>query len=409
MTLRRSSTEVPPPRILILVENLPVPFDRRVWMEATTLAEAGYEVSVICPQGSYPLRRETLEGVRIYRYPLPSMTGFAGHLVEYAIAFPATLALTWLVHRRTGFDVIQSANPPDLFFLIARIFKRRGVKFVFDHHDLMPEICESRWHGWRRAAGRHVSLWLERATFRTADRIIATNESYRQIALGRGAVAPQRVSVVRSAPRLSQFRAVAPRGEWKSGRTFLVAYLGVMGPNDGVGHLLASIAHIVHTLRRDDVHFVLIGAGDLQPRHVAEARSLRLDPFVRFTGYIPDDDVLAILSTADVCVAPDPKDALNDVSSMNKVVEYMALAKPLVAYDLREARASAAEAGVYARPNDPVDFAAKIIELLASPERRSAMGKAGRARVESALAWEHQSAVLLAMYRDLVGAARRPS
>jgi len=399
------TAEVRAPRILILVENLPVPFDRRVWMEATTLAEAGYEVSVICPQDAYPLRRETLEGVRIYRYPRPSLPGIAGHLIEYAIAFPATFALTWLVHRRTGFDVIQSANPPDLFFLIARLFKRFGVKFVFDHHDLAPEICESRWSGWRGAAARGVALWLERATFRTADRVIATNESYRRIAIGRGAVAPERVCVVRSAPRLSRFRAVAPRCEWKNGRTFLVAYLGVMGPNDGIGHLLTSIAHIVHTLRRDDIQFVLVGAGDLQPRIVAEARGLRLDPFVRFTGFIPDDDVLGILSTADVCVAPDPKDALNDLSSMNKVVEYMALAKPLVAYDLREARASAADAAVYAQPNDPVDFAAKIVELLASPERRRAMGEAGRTRIENALAWEHQSAVLLAMYRDLVGAA----
>jgi glycosyltransferase involved in cell wall biosynthesis len=390
-------------RILILVENLPVPFDRRVWMEATTLAEAGYGVSVICPQGDYQERFVVLEGIRIYRYPLPSLAGMVGHLIEYGWAVPATFFLTLLVWCRDGFDAIQSANPPDLFFVIGGFFKLFGKSFVFDHHDLMPEICETRWTGWKRAVLRRVCVWAERVSFRTADRVIATNESYRQVALTRGGVSPERIAIIRSAPRMSRFQPVEPRAELKNGRPFLVAYLGVMGPNDGLQHLLRSIEYIVHGLQRSDIQFILIGGGDLAANMMQMSRDLHLEEHVRFTGRIPDQEVIAVLSTADVCVAPDPKDALNDVSTMNKVVEYMALGRPLVAFDLREVRVSAADAAVYARPNDEVDFARLVVDLLALPERRHAMGERGRRRFESTLAWEHQANVLLALYYDLIG------
>lgn len=390
-------------RILILVENLPVPFDRRVWMEATTLRQAGYGVSVICPQGQYPARFEVLDGISIYRYPLPSRNSIAGHLLEYGRALAMTAGLTLRVWWREGFDVIQSANPPDFFFLIAAVFKLFGKKFVFDHHDLMPEICETRWTGWKRTVTRTVCLWAERQTFRTADRVIATNESYREVALTRGRVSPERVVVVRSGPRVNRFRAVPARPELKNGKPFLVGYLGVMGPNDGLEYLLQSIAHIVHDLHRSDIQFVCVGGGDLQAKLMAMSQQMRLDEFVRFTGRIPDDEVIGLLSTADLCVAPDPKDALNDVSTMNKIVEYMALGKALVAFDLREARVSAGDAAVYATPNDHVAFAQRIVELLAAPERRQAMGAAGRQRFESVLAWEHQQKNLLQLYRDLVG------
>ena len=397
------SAASPPQRVLILVENLPVPFDRRVWMEARALAGAGYGVSIICPQGDYATRFEERDGVTIYRYPLPSWAGVAGHLLEYAWALSATFLLTCRVAWRQGFSVIQSANPPDLFFLIGRIFKLCGKKFVFDHHDLAPEICDSRWTGATRAVLRRVCLWAERATFRTADRVIATNGSYRHVALTRGGMAPERVVVVRSAPSLAEFCAVPPRAELKHGRPFLVAYLGVMGPNDGLGCLLESIRHIVHGLRRTDIQFTLIGDGDLRSSVMAQSRRLQLDDAVRFTGRLPDTDVIALLSTADVCVVPDPRDALNDLSSMNKVVEYMALGRPLVAFDLTETRATAADAALYARANDPVDFAEKIIELLAAPERRQRMGTGARERFVATLAWEHQAPVLIALYRDLIG------
>ena len=390
----------------MLVENLPVPFDRRVWMEATTLAAAGYGVSIVCPQGDYARRYEEIDGIRIYRYPLPSLAGMLGHVVEYAWAVPLTFILTCLVWWRDGFDVIHSANPPDFFFLIGAAFQVLGKKYVFDHHDLMPEICESRWTGWKRAVLRAVCLIAERATFRVADRVIATNGSYRHVALTRGRVAADRVTVVRSGPRRGALERTAPRLEIKRNRRFLVGYLGVMGPNDGLDYLLRAIAHIVHDQERTDIQFVLIGRGDLLPALQEMSTALGLDEFVSFTGRIADADVAAILSTADVCVAPDPKDPLNDLSTMNKIVEYMALGRPIVAFDLREARVSAGDTAVYATPNDVRSFATCIVDLLAAPERRAAMSCAGRHRFETALAWDHQADGLLQLYRDLIGDPR---
>lgn len=396
-------------RILILVENLPVPFDRRVWMEATTLHDAGYQVSIICPKGDYPRFHEVLDGVSIYRYPLPSLGGMVGHLVEYGIAVPMTFLLTWLVFFREGFDVIQSANPPDFFFSIGAVFKLLGKKYVFDHHDLVPEMCETRWSGWKRTLMHGLCRAAEWATFRTADRVISTNESYRQIALTRGKMAPDRVVVVRSGPRLNRFRPAPPRPELQNGQRHLVGYIGVMGPNDGLEYLLKAAAHIVYDRKRTDVEFALIGGGDCYADLVAMNRQLQLEPYVRFTGRIPDDEVMALLSAADVCVAPDPKDALNDLSTMNKIIEYMAMGKPMVAFDLREARVSAGEAAVYATPNDPVEFGDKIIDLLGDPEKRRAMSVLGRQRFEAQLAWEHQERALLGLYRDLLGAPRAES
>jgi glycosyltransferase involved in cell wall biosynthesis len=388
-------------RILILDENLPVPFDRRVWMEATTLAEAGYRVNVICPKAKYTRFYEELENVRIYRYPLPSLESVLGHLLEYAIALPVTFFLTWVVFFRGGFDVIQSANPPDMFFLIGGFFKLFGKKFVFDHHDLMPEICDSRWKGWKHKLTYPLSIWSEKLTFRTADRVISTNGSYREVAIKRGRVKPDRVSVVRSGPSIKSFIPELENHALKKGRKYLVCYLGVMGPNDGLEFLLQSIDFVIHKLLRNDIYFTLIGSGDLQPRLKKMCTKLDLDEYVEFTGRIPERQVREIISTADLGVAPDPKDPLNDVSTMNKIIEYMALGKPLVCYDLKEARVSAGDAAIYAKPNDTEDFARKVIELLEQPERRKMMGDFGRMRFEKELAWDHQKKSLLILYRDL--------
>jgi glycosyltransferase involved in cell wall biosynthesis len=389
-------------RILILVENLPVPFDRRVWMEATTLAEAGYRVTVICPRGDYSRLHEVLSGISIYRYPLPSFAGIAGHLAEYALAVSVTFFVTWFVLLREGFDVIQSANPPDLFFLIGGFFKLFGKKFIFDHHDLTPEACETRWSGWKLKLMHNLCLCAERATFRTADRVIATNESYREVALTRGGVAPDKVFVVRSGPSLDKFRPVLACPELKNGRRFLVCYLGVMGPNDGLEYLLRAISYLVCEQNRKDVYFVLIGGGDMHSGLVEMSETLGLGDCVRFAGRIPDEEVIALISSADVCVAPDPKDPLNDVSTMNKIVEYMALGKPVVAFDLHEARVSAGDAAVYATANDPVSFGQRIAELLSSPQQREQMGLIARKRFESSLAWETQRGRLLSLYAELL-------
>jgi glycosyltransferase involved in cell wall biosynthesis len=393
-------------KILILVENLPVPFDRRVWMEATTLTRVGYQVSIICPRGQqHPKLFEKLDGIRIYRYPLPSLDGLFGHLVEYALAMSMTFLLTWLVFFTEGFDVIQSANPPDLFFFIAALFKPFGKKFVFDHHDLMPEICDSRWSGWKHRVMRTLSIGSERLTFRTADRVIATNESYKQVATTRGGIPADRIAVVRSAPRLSRFKPVQPNDKWRRGKRYLVAYLGVMGPNDGLDYLLHSIGQIVYQHHREDIHFILVGGGDLQPVIIQMSRAMGLDRFVTFTGRIPDGQMIEILSTADLCVAPDPKDPLNDLSTMNKIIEYMALGKPIVSYDLKESMISAGEAALFVEANNTAEFGNQIVRLLEDPEKRRLMGKIGRERFETILAWEYQEKALLDMYKILFNPA----
>jgi glycosyltransferase involved in cell wall biosynthesis len=388
-------------KVLILVENLPVPFDRRVWMEATTLVQGGYDVSIICPRGTYPRFHEVLDGISIYRYPLPSMDGMFGHFFEYGIALAMTFLLTLFVFLTKNFDVIQSANPPDIFFLIALLFKPFGKKFVFDHHDLMPEICDSRWSGWKRWILRTFSIWSESFTFRTADHVIATNESYKKIAMTRGKLPADRITVVRSAPRMNRFQAVDPDDQWRHQKKHLVAYLGVMGPNDGLEYLLRSIRQIVHEYCRDDIHFVLVGGGDLQPVIKQMSKAMKLDDFVTFTGRVPDEQMIQILSSADVCVAPDPKDPLNDVSTMNKIIEYMALGKPIVSFNLMESMISAGEAAVYAEANDTNEFADQILKLLDDPEKRRLMAKFGRERFETILAWEYQEKALLDLYQLL--------
>jgi len=390
-------------RILLLIENLPIPFDRRMWMQATSLQRAGYPVRVICPAGEYGSGREVLEGVIIYRYPLPSWPGIAGHLAEYGIAMMMTFVLTLVVRLRDGFDVIHSANPPDLFFLIARLYKTFGTRFVFDQHDVVPEICESRWQGWKRKLMMRLCLWAERASFRTAERVIANNESYRAIARIRGQVDDERITVVRNAPRIDDFRAVPPLPQLKGEAPFLVGYLGIIGPNDGLDLLLGAIDHLVHTRNRRDIRFVVIGGGDLYAQIVTSSHSRWLDPFVWFTGRIPDRQVIEWLSTCEVCVAPDPKDPLNDISSFNKVVEYMALGKPIVAFDLQELHVTAEDAAVYVAANDVEAFGDAIARLLDAPEQRHRMGAAGQKRFETELAWEHQEVHLLALYHELLG------
>jgi glycosyltransferase involved in cell wall biosynthesis len=384
-------------RTLVLVENLSVPFDRRVWQEARSLRDAGYEVTVICPLG---VERDTeatahIEGVDIHRYPLVAAGGgAASYAREYASAFARTAHLVRKLDHERRFDVVHACNPPDGLFLTALALRRRGTAYVFDHHDLVPELFISRFG--RRGPLYRAALLFERLTFRLADVVISTNESYRRVALDRGRMRPEDVFVVRSAPRAELFRQVARDTSLLADKMFLLAYLGVMGPQDGVDHALRALAELRES--RNDWRAIFIGAGDVLEEMRSLARQLRLDDVVEFTGRIPDEDVIRILSSADVCLAPDPLNPLNDVSTMNKVVEYMALARPIVSYDLREARFSAAEAAVYAAANDVEDFATCIGRLLDDPNRRRSMGEIGRRRVEAELSWEQSEHQLIAAY-----------
>ena len=389
-------------RVLIIVENLPVPFDRRVWQEATALTRHGYTVSIICPTGKgYEARHEVLEGIEIFRHSLPlDAKGATGYLLEYGAALFWEFWLSWRVMFRRGFDVIHACTPPDTIFLIGGFFKLFfRKKFLFDHHDINPELYEAKFG--RRDFFYKVMLAWERWTFRTANVSIATNESYKRIAVERGGMPADRVYVVRSGPSLHRLKIIPPVPERRCGRKYLVGYVGVMGQQEGLDYLLEAARLIVREHGREDIHFGLVGGGPDLERLRAHAVDLGIADYVTFTGRVPDQDLLEMINTADVCVNSDEFNEMNDKSTMNKILEYMALGKPIGQFDLTEGRFSAQDASVYARPNDAADMARKILDLLDDPERRRTMGEYGRRRVETELAWPYEEPKLLAAYDRL--------
>ncbi|WP_206606192.1 glycosyltransferase family 4 protein [Steroidobacter cummioxidans] len=388
-------------RVLIIVENLPLPFDRRVWQEARTLQAHGYQVSIICPKGKgYEQSFEELDGVAIYRHSMPfEADGALGYALEYSWALAAEFLLSLKICFGRGFDVIHGCNPPDMIFLIGAFYKLFGKKFLFDHHDINPELYEAKFQ--RRDVFYKLMLALERWTFRTADVCVATNESYKKIAIERGGQQPGKVFVVRSGPDLRRLKVLPPQPALKRGRKYLVGYVGVMGRQEGIDGLLTAVQHIVHEMGRTDIHFGLVGGGTELDAMRKLAEQLQIADYVTFTGRVPDAELLAMLNTADVCVNPDVANEMNDKSTMNKIMEYMALGKPIVQYDLTEGRVSAQQASLYAKRNDPIDMAQQIVTLLDDEPRRKQMGEWGRERVKNALAWEHEVPRLLAAYETL--------
>ena len=400
-----------PRRVLIIVQNLPVPFDRRVWLEATTLQQAGYRVSVICPKlKGWNRSREVIEDIEIFRYPLPvDAKGMLGYLAEFVWCFLCTAALSLRVALRgRGFDVIHACNPPDTYWALALLWRPTGTRFLFDHHDLSPEVYAAKFAAPNRLALR-LLYFLERCTLRSADVVIATNESHRRVALERGGVPADRIHIVRSGPDLKRFRRFPPEAEWRRGKPHLIAYLGEIGSQDGVENLVAALRILRDELDRSDFHCVLIGGGPHAQvvREFAEREGV--GGLCTFTGDIGDDTLLCrILSSADLAVVPDAKTPHSDRSTMNKVVEYMFFGLPIVAFDLAENRFSAQDAAVYAADNSPRELAARIGELLDDPSRRAEMAHIGRARVAEHLAWQHSVPPLLAAYDHVfVGLAGR--
>jgi len=379
-------------------------------MELCALRDGGYQVSAISPMGEkWTAPFEEIDGIQVWRYPPPpTARGALSYIWEFLYCWLQTARLTLVVLARRGFDVLHAANPPDTFWAIALPYRLLGKRYVFDHHDLCPELYVARFGEARKGNLLYRLLGLlEWAQFRTADLVISTNESYRQVALGRGHVRPERVVVVRSGPSRERFatvRAVDPT--LRRGREHLVAYLGVMAPQDGVDHLLHAARHLVHDQGRRDVVFTLIGSGDSFEELRTLTHELGLDDVVEFTGRIPDDEVERILATADVCACPDPLNPLNDVSTMNKILEYMACGRPIVAYDLREHRYSAAEGALYAEPNRPEKLAARIAELLDDPALRERMGAYNRRRFLDQMAWEYSARELLNAYGGLCAPRR---
>ena len=388
-----------PRRVLIVVENLPVPLDRRVWLEATALTEAGYSVSVLCPKGrGWVLDHEVIDGIHIYRYPEPpeAHSGALAYAREYLLSLYHWLRLAPKIRRERGFDIIQGCNPPDLIFLLALLWRPFGVRYLFDHHDVCPELFEAKFA--KRGLLYKIMLIWERMTFATASVSIATNESFRAIAIARGRMAPEDVFVVRSAPRVDSFIPGPGDASWRKGAKTVLGYVGVIGQQEGMDLLVMAVEDLVRKRGHRDIHALIVGFGPHLEAVKCDVTSRGLDRYFTFAGALYGADLLAALNAIDIGVSPDPKNAMNDISTMNKVMEYMTLEKPLVQFDLTEGRASAGEASLYAAPNDPADFAAQIARLIEDPAMAQAMGKVGRARVLERLSWDHSVPALLAAY-----------
>ena len=398
-----------PRRILIVVENLPVPLDRRVWLEATTLVHAGYDVSLISPMGrGWNASYEVIEGVHIYRHsePVEAHSGAVAYAREYGHALWHWFRLARKVRRERGFDVIQGCNPPDLIFLLALWYRVRGVRYMFDHHDVCPELFEAKFG--KRGLLYGVMLIWERMTFATASVSMATNGSFRDIAIRRGRMAPEDVFVVRSAPRTETFLPDDGDAAVRKGAGTVMGYVGVIGQQEGMDLLVMAAEHLIHTLDKTDVHFVIIGFGSHLEEVKRDVADRNLEGWFTFTGALYGDDMLRVLNSIDIGVSPDPKNPMNDISTMNKVMEYMTLEKPLVQFDLTEGRVSAGGASLYARANDPIDFATQLAALIDDPEARARMGREGRARVLEKLSWDHSAPELLAAYDRIFAKMGRP-
>lgn len=390
-------------KILIIVENLPVPFDRRVWQEATTLKNNGHLVSVICPvMKEYTRRYEVIDGIHIFRHPLPlEGKGALGYLAEYSTALFYQFLLAFHVLRHRGFDVIHACNPPDNIFLIGGFFKWFfGKRFIFDHHDINPELYIAKF-GRKDLFYRLMLLW-EKLTFKTADISIATNESYKKIAIERGGMDPDKVFVVRSGPDLTRTRPLPANLKWKSGKPYLVGYVGVMGAQEGLDLLLEGISYLVHEKKRRDIHFALVGGGTELDRLKSQSEQLNIDDFITFPGRVSDNTLMEILSTSDVCVNPDVVNDMNDKSTMNKIMEYMALAKPIVQFDMTEGRYSAGKASLYAAPNNPKSLMENLLKVIDEPKLGKQMGEFGRNRILTELQWEFEIPKLIAAYKSLI-------
>jgi glycosyltransferase involved in cell wall biosynthesis len=385
-------------KVLIIVENIPVPVDVRVWQEATSLQANGYDVTVLCPKRKDCRKGfEVLQGVRIYRHPTPQEgNGAWGYVYEYASSLFWEFLYTFWIFFRHGFHVIQGCNPPDDIFLVALPFKLFGVKYIFDHHDASPELYLSKYE--RKGLFYKIQVWLEKMTYRVSDVVMATNRSYQALAVSRGGLAPEDVFVVRNGPDLRVLNAVPPINALKHGKQYLVGYVGNMSIQEGLDILLDVALYLKNQGRRD-IHFTCIGGGPGLPALRKMLQEKHLEDTVNFTGRISFEDLLNTLSTADVCVNPDKPCEMNDISTMIKIMEYMALGKPIVQFDLKEGKFSAQGAAVYADPANQVpDFANKILWLIDNPGERKRMGEFGRRRIEEELSWDHSVPQLLAAY-----------
>ncbi|MEL6298079.1 MAG: glycosyltransferase family 4 protein [Pseudomonadota bacterium] len=395
------------PKSLIIVENLTLPLDRRVWQEATALRDAGHSVSVICPKGGqYQASYELLDGVHIFRHPMPlEADGALGYAVEYSAALFWEFVLSIRVAMKVGFDTVQACNPPDLIFIVAAFWKYLfGKAFIFDHHDINPELYEAKFG--RRGLFHRLLKVFERLTFAMADASIATNATFRDIAIARGRMDPDRVFIVHSVPNLQKFVRTEPSAALRGGAEHVIGYVGIMGAQDGVDLLIEAMDRMVTVERRDNVKCVIVGTGTELPKLQAMVAERGLADVVTFTGFLSGQPLMEALSTFDVGVIPDPKNGYNDKISMNKLFEYMTLGIPFVQFDLVEGRRTAGDVALYAADNSPIELAAQIGRLLDSETLRSDLAEAGKVRADKLLSWDREAAQLLAAYRCARGEER---
>jgi glycosyltransferase involved in cell wall biosynthesis len=396
-------------KVLMLIENGSFPFDRRMRHLAEALRDGGYQVSVICPKGQDRDRStmEVVDGIRVYRYPMPfHASRKLGYLLEYSWALFCLGALSLLVWMRDGIDIIHTANPPDIMFLVAWPYKLLGKKFVYDQHDLCPELYHSKFE--RQDRAYRTLLFLEKRSYRAADLVISTNQSYRDVARDRGGIADERSAIVRNGVDIQRFHRKIPRPELKRGFSYMAAYLGIMGKQDGVDRVIQAAHHIVHTFGRKDVMFVLIGKGECWLELQRLSKELQVADFVQFLGFVSDELLIDYLSTADVCLAPDPPDRMNQLSTMTKIMEYMACQRPIVSFDLLETRRSAGEAALYVEKEDTELFARAVLELLGDRARREKMGEIGLQRSVQLVGLDRQRRALLEGYARVSGMPPAP-
>lgn len=387
-------------KALIFIEDTSFTFDNRVKQMAASLVENGWSVTVISQKfHDDPFYRKISDNFRTYHFPKPTAEGALGHVIEHAYTLIAGTLLTLWVALRHGFSVFHACNPMDIMWMLAFPYRLFGKRFIFDQHDLCPELYLSRADTSESDAFYRALQWLERCSYRTAHAVISTNESYKAIAVSRGGRERDDVFVVRNGPNMDRLREVPPRTDLKAEGETLVGYLGNINPQDGVDLTMDAAQYIRGELGRTDIKFVLVGGGSSQPILAEQSREMGLGDVMTFTGRLSDEDMLATLSACEFCLQPDPKNPLNDKSTMNKVMEYMAIGKPVVAFDLVETRVSCGDAALYATPNEVADLAEKIVFLADHPEERERMAKLGKERVHGQLLWKYSVPHLLAAYK----------
>lgn len=386
----------------MLLENQTFPLDVRVLHESRALVDSGYQVSVICQRAPNEPWQEVIENIYVFRYPAPLKgENFFAYLVEYSYSFIAMFLLSFFVWSKRGFDIIHTANPPDTAVFIGMFYRLFGKRFVFDQHDLVPELYLARSGKTTSSVVYKFFLWMEKLSFRFSDLVIATNQSYRKIAMERGKLPGDRVVIVRNGPDMKKLHLVSEDPELRKKAQTIIGYVGMIGSQDGLDYLLRSLNRLRNDLGREDFYCVIIGKGNIISDLKKLKQKLGIQDLVWFTGYISEEDKRRYLSTMDIAVVPDPKNGFNEYCTMIKIMEYMTLGKPIVAFDLQEHRVTAEDAALYAKPNDELDFAKQIAVLMDDPKTRNKMGAFGKDRIENKLAWKFQAENLVKAYENL--------